>query len=165
MNNSKHKEYSSLDRISIPNLVTDNSPPLDDNNNVIAQVPTSNAYPSRPKDPSKRWTLEDDEKVLNWVNKYGARKWSELSRVVFHGERNGAQLRGRFSDVLNPLRALKEWSCEEDQELLRIQMEVGNKWRLIADRMKGRCSNDVKNRFRLLIRNGTAHIPHNKPSQ
>eukprot|EP00183_Erythrolobus_madagascarensis_P004619 CAMPEP_0185857054 /NCGR_PEP_ID=MMETSP1354-20130828/29310_1 /TAXON_ID=708628 /ORGANISM="Erythrolobus madagascarensis, Strain CCMP3276" /LENGTH=201 /DNA_ID=CAMNT_0028559317 /DNA_START=472 /DNA_END=1077 /DNA_ORIENTATION=- len=114
-------------------------------------------FPTRPKAPQNRWTTEDDDKVLSWVETHGPRLWTTLSTSVFAGTRSAAQLRGRYMDVLNPRRVDEEWTPEEDAKVLLLHQRIGNRWTVIADELDGRVANDVKNRYRLLMR---AKVPH-----
>uniref|UniRef100_A0A7S0ZHF9 Uncharacterized protein n=1 Tax=Timspurckia oligopyrenoides TaxID=708627 RepID=A0A7S0ZHF9_9RHOD len=178
------QQQHNLHRVSISNLIhsahpNDNTPRTDSPDGYIRSSSVHNAHtrsgnyaretPSRPKDPSRRWTPEEDALIMNWVEKHGQQQWSVFSREVFDGIRTGPQLRARYIDVLNPQRKNDVWSEDEDQLLLRLHHEIGNKWSQISDYLTGRSANDVKNRFRLLERNSklnsTSSHQHTSQSQ
>uniref|UniRef100_A0A7S0T5U2 Uncharacterized protein n=1 Tax=Erythrolobus madagascarensis TaxID=708628 RepID=A0A7S0T5U2_9RHOD len=149
---------SNLERVSIGNLVLSGRDP-----EPVARINTNQSgsadprrnislYPSRPKATGKRWTKEDDDKLVQWVRENGPRRWATLANSVFQDSRSPAQLRGRYMDVLNPNRDSQQWTPEEDAKMLALHERIGNRWTLIADELDGRVPNDVKNRFRVLLR-------------
>jgi len=98
------------------------------------------------------WSPEEDEKLVQLVEKYGPRAWSTISRVYFNNERTATQLRSRYADVLHPDRNREPWTPEEDKRLIEVHSEIGNRWSALAKEMPGRVSNDVKNRVRYLLK-------------
>eukprot|EP00186_Timspurckia_oligopyrenoides_P000488 CAMPEP_0182446566 /NCGR_PEP_ID=MMETSP1172-20130603/4282_1 /TAXON_ID=708627 /ORGANISM="Timspurckia oligopyrenoides, Strain CCMP3278" /LENGTH=291 /DNA_ID=CAMNT_0024642517 /DNA_START=164 /DNA_END=1039 /DNA_ORIENTATION=+ len=94
------------------------------------------------------WTPEEDEQIINLVEKYGTRAWNILAHAYFKDTRTGAQLRSRYVDVINPNRRRGPWSKDDDRRLLELQQIHGNHWSRIARHFSGRVPNDIKNRFR-----------------
>uniref|UniRef100_A0A7S1ERR6 Myb-like domain-containing protein n=1 Tax=Timspurckia oligopyrenoides TaxID=708627 RepID=A0A7S1ERR6_9RHOD len=162
---------SNLSRVSVPNLLNQplsteiyNHNPSSSSkkrqsssNDQRATRAASSGYnlPSRPRNPTRKWTEEEDHKVRKWVSSHGACKWSLLSSKEFDGSRSGPQLRARYVDILWPGRNLGPWTAEADAALLALHQELGNQWHIIAQRLhslRSATGNDVKNRYRLLIR-------------
>ncbi|OIW01008.1 hypothetical protein TanjilG_16257 [Lupinus angustifolius] len=91
------------------------------------------------------WKAEEDEVLLNHVNKYGPRDWSSIrSKGLLH--RTGKSCRLRWVNKLQPnLKNGCKFSVEEERVVIELQAEIGNKWAKIASYLQGRTDNDVKN--------------------
>ncbi|KAL5856275.1 hypothetical protein ACOSQ4_006077 [Xanthoceras sorbifolium] len=91
------------------------------------------------------WKEEEDEVVINHVNKYGARDWSSIrSKGLL--QRTGKSCRLRWVNKLRPnLKNGCKFSAEEERVVIELQAHFGNKWARIATYLQGRTDNDVKN--------------------
>ena len=78
------------------------------------------------------------------VLQYG-RKWETLAKN-FNGP-TAKQCRERWDLYVNPKLHKKAWTKEEDLVITRLHKIFGNKWVLIAKKLKGRSYNDIKNRY------------------
>ena len=76
------------------------------------------------------WTREEDERVVDLVEKYGQKKWSFIAKQL-HG-RLGKQCRERWYNHLNPSIKKCGWTAEEDKAIVRAHERLGNKWAEIA---------------------------------
>ncbi|KAM3146516.1 hypothetical protein pb186bvf_001485 [Paramecium bursaria] len=92
----------------------------------------------------QKWTFEEDQRVIDLVEKRG-RNWTQLAKE-FPG-RSGKQIRERFLNKLDPQLIHRQWAQEEDTIVLETYKEIGPKWSIIAQKLKGRSENMVKNRF------------------
>ncbi|KAL4362785.1 hypothetical protein GQ457_04G014440 [Hibiscus cannabinus] len=91
------------------------------------------------------WTAEEDEILMNYVEKYGPRGWSSI-RSMGLLPRTGKSCRLRWVNKLRPnLKTGCKFSAEEERAVIELQAEFGNKWAKIARHLPGRTDNDVKN--------------------
>uniref|UniRef100_A0A7S1TL42 Myb-like domain-containing protein n=1 Tax=Erythrolobus australicus TaxID=1077150 RepID=A0A7S1TL42_9RHOD len=156
---AERREESNLERVAVRNLVHGLGARMERGWDNGARRDAKGGggecarrFPSRPKAPQYKWTPGDDARVLAWVERHGPRRWSQLAAMVFGNARTPAQLRARYIDVLDPSRVDRAWTPYEDRTMLELYRRTGPRWTLIADELDGRVANDVKNRFRLLMR-------------
>jgi hypothetical protein len=90
------------------------------------------------------WTPKEDAKLMELMKKYG-QSWAMISSHL--PGRTGKQVRDRFLNKLRPGVRLGDWSPAEDELLVRLCREIGNRWSLIATHLPGRTEGQVKNRF------------------
>jgi len=92
----------------------------------------------------KAWQDQEDEQLLELVEKYG-KKWSKIASIM--KGRTGKQIRDRYLNNLNPEIVDKVWTSEEDNLILFLYYNWGKKWSKIAAALPGRSEGQVKNRF------------------
>jgi len=116
----------------------------------ISKVSTSSE--ESPKKVSSRrhnkarnpWTPKEDQKLSELMQKYG-QSWAMISSLM--DGRTGKQVRDRFLNKLRPNIRCGDWSQREDEILVTLCKELGNRWSLIATHLPGRTEAQVKNRY------------------
>ena len=95
---------------------------------------------------SLAWTKEEDEKLLSAIEEHGNSNWGAVAAMVGNG-RTKSQCSQRYNRVINPNISKANWSKEEEDKLLQIVAQVGNKsWTRVAAQFGNRT--DVQCRFK-----------------
>lgn len=106
--------------------------------------------------PKGPWTEEEDQKLIDLVEKNGAENWSFISS--FFNDKIGKQCRERWFNHLNPLVKKADWIKEEDWILFIMQKRIGNKWAKLTSYLPGRTDNTIKNYWNSTMRKRLVEI-------
>jgi hypothetical protein len=126
-----------------------------------------------------KWSALEDQTLNQIVKEKGPKDWTAISEKlnenilehiknlseedkedISYIQRNGKQCRERWITSLDPSINKSQWSMKEDIEFLELWINLGNKWREIANMIDGRTESQIKNRFKLLLRR--EHIQQSK---
>ncbi|BAT73190.1 hypothetical protein LR48_Vigan01g006700 [Vigna angularis] len=115
------------------------------------------------------WSKEEDELLINYVNRHGVGNWSSLPKAAGL-LRCGKSCRLRWMNYLRPNLKKGNFTQEETDLIIHQHSLLGNKWSQIAACLPGRTDNEIKNYWntqikRQLYANGidpVTHKPFNK---
>ncbi|OHT12482.1 Transcription factor WER [Tritrichomonas foetus] len=100
---------------------------------------------SSPKSPRKRFSYEEDQKLLSLVDEHGENDWILVASKMKN--RDARQCRHRFKNYLVENHLSLPWTEAEDNFIVQQFRQVGSRWVYISKALVGRTGNDVKNRW------------------
>lgn len=108
------------------------------------------------------WLSFEDDELRIIVESHGAKNWLKIASLLnekVHNSlpmRQGKQCRERWYNHLSPELRKEKWERCEDIIIIEKHLDIGNKWSEIASCLQGRTENQVKNRYKSLLRKAKA---------
>ncbi|GMH22401.1 hypothetical protein Nepgr_024244 [Nepenthes gracilis] len=90
------------------------------------------------------WSQQEDSKLISFILQHGHDNWRALPRLAGLA-RCGKSCRLRWVNYLRPDIKRGNFSLEEEETIIKLQEQFGNKWSKIAAQMPGRTDNEIKN--------------------
>lgn len=114
---------------------------LNEINNGIEELNNSK------KKKRMKFTLEEDTKLKELVEKLGNKNWQSISDLM--PGRNARQCRDRWRNYLSPDVVNGPWTDEEDELLMNKYEKLGPSWKHIAKFFPTRTDINIKSRWNL----------------
>nr|XP_009800099.1 PREDICTED: myb-related protein Myb4-like [Nicotiana sylvestris]XP_016470389.1 PREDICTED: myb-related protein Myb4-like [Nicotiana tabacum] len=104
--------------------------------------------PSIEKNGRKRGARSEEEynKLRAFLEKHGHPNWRQLPKYAGL-MRCGKSCRLRWMNYLRPGLKKGNYSLEEEELIIKLHNELGNRWSAIAAKFPGRSDNDIKNQW------------------
>lgn len=119
----------------------------------LNEDPSKNRQGGRKK--SKPWTPEEDEQLAKAIQDHGTNNWGAVAAYV-GGDRTRAQCSQRWNRVINPNISKANWSKEEEDKLLSIVAQLGNKaWTRVAAQFGNRTDVQCRFKYNYLMKKGS----------
>ncbi len=108
------------------------------------------------KEPRIEWTTEQDAYMKLLVKSNGPHNWgviADMMNSIFaEKQKNGKQCREHWYNKLDPELVSSLWSPFEEAVLISQHLKHKNSWCSIAEHLRGRNNNAIKNRFYSIFR-------------
>ncbi|PHU12252.1 Myb-related protein Myb4, partial [Capsicum chinense] len=103
------------------------------------------------------WTPEEDRKLAAYITKYGSWNWRQLPKYAGLA-RCGKSCRLRWMNYLRPNVKRGNYTKEEDEIILNLHAQLGNKWSAIAVHLPGRSDNEIKNHWHTALKKRANYV-------
>ncbi|CAL1391276.1 unnamed protein product [Linum trigynum] len=90
------------------------------------------------------WSPAEDLRLMTFIQKHGHENWRSLPKQAGLS-RCGKSCRLRWINYLRPDVKRGNFTQEEEDSIIRLHRELGNKWSKIASHLPGRTDNEIKN--------------------
>ncbi|KAL1325096.1 hypothetical protein HN51_035199 [Arachis hypogaea] len=103
------------------------------------------------------WTPEEDTKLIAHLTRFGhPTNWRQLPRAAGLA-RCGKSCRLRWMNYLRPDVKRGNYTQEEDDTIVKLHNQFGNRWSMIASHLHGRSDNEIKNRWHSQLKKRFQH--------
>ncbi|XP_078432124.1 transcription factor MYB61-like [Wolffia australiana] len=110
------------------------------------------------------WSPEEDDKLYNYIMTFGVGCWSIVPTQAGL-QRCGKSCRLRWINYLRPDLKRGAFSPEEEELIITLHRDLGNRWSQISAYLPGRTDNEIKNLWnstikKKLLQHGVDPITH-----
>lgn len=124
-------------------------PPTNFQKNQEEKKIIDNAF-IKPNTSQNRWTKEEDEQLMQIVNRIGPKQWRQVASLM--KTKTAKQCRDHYTNCLDPEIKSSYWSNEEEKILLSKYEQFGPRWSLIKNYLPGRTTLMIKNYVKMLLK-------------
>ncbi|GLT43551.1 hypothetical protein SLA2020_174910 [Shorea laevis] len=110
------------------------------------------------------WTAEEDEKLLAYIQKHGEGSWRSLPEKAGL-QRCGKSCRLRWANYLRPGIKRGEFTLEEEETIIKLHAELGNRWATISRCLPKRTDNEIKNHWNAHLKKRLAKMGIDNPAE
>ncbi|CAD8045784.1 unnamed protein product [Paramecium sonneborni] len=120
----------------------------------------SDSEPMIKKRVVKIWTPEEDEMLQEFYEKFNG-NWTLVAQSI--PGRNQSQCSQRWKRINpNRIKMRKQWTEEEDRQVLRLIQKFGKNWKRIENEMNGRTGKQIRERFINKLDKTINHDPYDE---
>ncbi|CAH8315865.1 unnamed protein product [Eruca vesicaria subsp. sativa] len=103
------------------------------------------------------WSIEEDHRLMNFILKNGIHCWRIVPKLAGL-LRCGKSCRLRWINYLRPDLKRGGFTDAEENRIMELHYQLGNRWSKIASHFPGRTDNEIKNHWNTKIKKKMKHL-------
>ncbi|CAH8271062.1 unnamed protein product [Arabidopsis lyrata] len=103
------------------------------------------------------WTIEEDHRLMNFILNNGIHCWRIVPKLAGL-LRCGKSCRLRWINYLRPDLKRGGFTDAEEDRIIELHSQLGNRWSKIASHFSGRTDNEIKNHWNTKIKKKMKHL-------
>ncbi|CAF1697411.1 unnamed protein product [Brassica oleracea var. botrytis] len=104
------------------------------------------------------WTIEEDHRLMNFILNNGIHCWRIVPKLAGCLLRCGKSCRLRWINYLRPDLKRGGFTDAEEERIMELHSQLGNRWSKIASHFPGRTDNEIKNHWNTKIKKKMKHL-------